>query len=74
MRNATKERRYLTHVGPDFALETADTILFNAVCECGHLNSDHLYDPDDCSGFDDGEECPCREFRPVTFTVIREPR
>lgn len=62
----------------DRALETALAVLDGAICECGHVESSHVFDPDDCHG-DDGDGCDveCREFRPVDFQVrrasVREP-
>ena len=63
----------------DPALETARDVLDGAVCECGHLASDHSgvhthgfpsrEPPNEC-GADDGA-CACPQFSAVRFTVER---
>lgn len=56
----------------DQALTTAWDLLDRTVCECGHVESAHVFDPDECHG-EVGDACErgCREFRPVLFTVER---
>lgn len=58
----------------DDAITTAREILHKLVCECGHIESEHLRippPPDTCHG---SETCRCQEFRPVTFVVKRRRR
>lgn len=53
----------------DRALTTARDILDGLVCECGHVESEHLMltDTSHCNE----KPCRCREFRPVTFVIER---
>jgi hypothetical protein len=53
----------------DDALATARQILSGAVCECGHLEGEHVMGepPNEC-GFDG---CACDQFSAVVFTVTR---
>lgn len=56
----------------DAALETARDMLDGTVCECGHTDSAHVFEPDECHG-EAGADCDvkCRQFRPVEFIVER---
>lgn len=58
----------------DHALTTAWEILDRSVCECGHTESAHVFDPDECHG-EGGDACErgCKDFRPVLFTIERAP-
>lgn len=64
------------HVGKqrkvDHALTAAWEILDGQVCECGHTESAHVFDPDECHG-EGGDRCErdCHEFRPVLFKIER---
>lgn len=50
----------------DLAIETALDVLRATVCECGHLNTEHVnHEPRECL------ECLCFEFRAVNFFVTR---
>lgn len=56
----------------DKALEAARECLDQTICECGHTESAHVFEPDECHGEGD-ETCDeqCREYRPVKFKVER---
>jgi len=51
----------------DAALATARELLDATVCECGHVDADHVtVRPAPC------HVCSCPQHRPVAFTVTRD--
>lgn len=56
----------------DKAVREAQAVLKNLVCECGHIESVHIFtgikrNVHECTG-----RCRCKEFRPVEFVVTRK--
>jgi len=56
----------------DRAINTALEILDGMVCECGHVESEHLMLTD--SSRCNQSRCRCKEFTPVNFHVVRADR
>jgi hypothetical protein len=50
------------------ALETAQNVLHNLVCRCGHVDTEHLGKGRPCTYED---RCDCKQFSPVKFVIIQ---
>jgi hypothetical protein len=53
----------------DRALKAAREILDRVVCECGHLETDHV--PVNHKYLGECADCDCKRFAPVRFRVER---
>lgn len=65
----------MTTRAKDHALTTARDFLDGTICECGHTKDDHILRtrrPWPCFVNDGDDNCECRDFRAVPFTVERQ--